>query len=339
MGELNPNHPSTVAARDKRAAVVNASHPHYNLGAAKLANWLVTEGYEVESFGGDPGIFIEGFDLVCLSVIFTWHAQIAREIAWRVNGKAEVWAGGPGLFRLKDWWHQETGLHATIGLDQRFEKQRGVYRMVFAARGCPRGCWFCTVPTLEGLKFTLDWDFAPAPILCDNNLSAPPVEWQEFVLRRYRETGTPLLDCNSGFEPHAFDGDTYERWKTQLRGPWRFAFDMMPEWREVKTMMKILEKDSPKKKQVYVLIGNEPIDTCYERAMKVIEWGGEPYCQAVMALDALVKEPIVRHDWTPEKLRDFQRYFNRHLWRSHPIEEYMPRKFQPNPFSELVIGS
>jgi hypothetical protein len=322
----------------KRAAVINVSHPHYNLGAAKLANWLTAEGYNVETFGGDPGLFVEGFDLIALSVIFTWHALIAREIAWRVAGKAEVWAGGPGMFRLKDWWHQETGLHASIGLDQRFERQRGNYRMVFAARGCPVGCYFCTVPKLEGKEFTFDRDFTPAPILCDNNLSAPPVEWQEHVLRRYRETETRLLDANSGFEPMAFDGGTYERWKGQLRGPWRFAFDIMPEWRQVERMTKILAAESPKKKQVYVLIGNEPIDSCYERARKVIEWGCEPYCQPEMALDALHKEPLVRHDWTAEKLRDFARYFNRHLWRSFPIEDYMPRKFESNPFSTMVLN-
>lgn len=101
--------------------------------------------------------------------------------------------------------------------------------------------------------------------------------------------------------------------KGQLRGPWRFAFDIMPEWRQVQRMTKILEAESPKKKQCYVLIGNEPIDTCYERARKVIEWGCEPYCQPEMALDALYKEPLVKHDWTAEKLRDFARYFNRHL--------------------------
>lgn len=322
----------------KRAAVVNVSHPHYNLGASKLGNWLSSEGYAVDSFGGDPGLFADGFDLVCLSVIFTWHAPIAREIAWRVAGKSEVWAGGPGLFRLKDWWNRETGLDAHIGLDQRFERQRGSYRMTFAARGCPVGCYFCTVPTLEGKAFTYDWDFVPAPILCDNNLSATIVAWQEHVLRRYRETETRLLDANSGFEPMAFDGGTYERWRYQLRGPWRFAFDIMPEWRQVQRMASILKAEPPKKKQVYVLIGNEPIDTCYERARKVIEWGCEPYCQPEMALDALYKVPLVRHDWTTEKLRDFARYFNRHLWRSLPIEEYMPRKFESNPFATMVLS-
>lgn len=322
----------------KTAAVINVSAPHYNLGAAKLSNWLRRQGYVVQQFAGDPGLFGCGFDLVCLSVIFTWHAPIAREIAWRVKGHSEVWAGGPGLFRLAEWWKRETGYEAQIGLDQRFELERGEYRMTFASRGCPVGCHFCIVPKLEGKTFTLDWDFQPAPILCDNNLSALPTEFQEHILRRFKNTETRLLDANSGFEPMAFYGSTYERWRGQLRGPWRFAFDIMPEWRQVQRMMAILKEESPKRKQVYVLIGNEPIDSCYERAMKVIEWGGEPYCQPVMPLDCLDKVPTVQHDWTQEKLQDFTRFFNRHLWRSMRIEDYMPRKFERNPFAGMVLA-
>lgn len=39
------------------ALVVNCSAPHYNLGAAKLANWLAGQGYVVERCDGDPGLF------------------------------------------------------------------------------------------------------------------------------------------------------------------------------------------------------------------------------------------------------------------------------------------
>lgn len=323
----------------RKAAVINVSAPHYNLGACKLANWLRSEGWSVEEINGDPGMFLpEGLDLVALSVIFTWHAPIAREIAWRVTGKSEVWCGGPGIFRIQEWWKRETGFDAHEGLDQRFERQPGNYRMVFAARGCPVGCHFCIVPKLEGLEFTLDWDFTPVPILCDNNISALPPHFQDHVLGRYEAAGVPLLDANSGFEPKYFDHASYYRWNRQLRGPWRFAFDMMPEWRNVQNMMKILRTDPPRKKQVYVLIGNEPIDTCYERAMKVIEWGGEPYCQPFMELDTLTKEPKVRYDWTVESVKDFARYFNRRYWRDHHISKYLPRKFEKNPFAGMVIA-
>jgi len=308
-----------------RVLVVNCS-PGYNLGANKLADWLRQSGHEVNYHTGDPDIFSYGYDLVCLSVIFSWHATIARDIALRVKGLSDVWCGGPGMFALGNWWKKETGLDCHSGLDMRFDGQIGNYKMTFASRGCPVGCWFCIVPKLEGTEFTLNWDFQPATFLCDNNLSALPVEFQEHIIRRYQETSTKLLDANSGFEPRAFDEGTYHRWKPILRGPWRFALDMMNELDLVHCMMKILKGEARSKKRVYVLIGNEPVEQCYERIVKVIEWGGEPHCQPVIKLNALEKIPMVKYDWTEQKLLDMARWSNRWIWRKTPLAEYSNRK-------------
>lgn len=322
----------------KRALVVNCSAPHYNLGAAKLADWLDGQGYEVSRCQGDPGLFGYGAELVCLSVIFSWHALLAREIALRLKPSAEIWCGGPGMHALGKWWQRETGLTAETGLDWRFERQRGAYRMTFASRGCPVNCWFCVVPRLEGKGFTLDPEFLPAPILCDNNLSALPADFQDWILARYQAAGVPLKDANSGFEPRSFTEETYRRWKSHLRGPWRFAYDTASEGEEVRRMMAVLREESPRRKQVYVLIGNEPIASCYERARRVIEWGGEPYCQPVMPLNALSRQDVmVRHDWTRQLLRDFARYFNRHLWRTLSIRDYSDRAGERPPFAEVNL--
>lgn len=332
-----------------KALVINCSYEQgkrtagsltgYNLGAAKLANWLRSEGHEVTEWEGDPGMFAVGYDLVCLSVIFSWHAPIARDIALRVKANSEVWCGGPGIYALavseNNWWAKETGLEAKLGIDERFDKQPGTYRATFASRGCPVGCWFCIVPRYEGRTFTLDWDFEPAPILCDNNLAALPDDFQEHIVRRYAERGVPLQDANSGFEPKRFTEETYHRWKGTLRGPWRFALDEMKELDDVRTMLRILQDVPASRKRVYVLVGNEPFEQCYLRAQKVIEWGGEPYCQPVMNLNALRKDDLrVRFDWTKQGLKDFARYYNRYLWRSMPLSEYRPRKHEPTPFAE-----
>lgn len=319
-----------------RALVVNCSAPHYNLGARKCADWLRAEKHTVAYYDGDPGLFGGAPDAICLSVIFSWHAPIAREIAMRYKAHANIECGGPGMFALAAWWERETGLAVHRGLAARFDKQRGDYRMTFASRGCPVGCYFCIVPRLEGLEQTLDWDFTPAPILCDNNLSALPVKFQEHIIRRYIETDVRLADANSGFEPLTFDEGTYHRWKPILRGPWRFAFDTTSERPQVERMMRILREESPKRKQVYVLIGNEPIEACHERAQQVIAWGGEPYCQALMPLNTLSRDHLtIRHDWTHQKLHDMQRYYNRHIWRSVPIWEYSNRVDDKPPFEAL----
>ena len=316
------------------ALVVNCSFPHYNLGAEKLARWLGSEGYSVVRGDGDPGLFHGDPDLVCLSVVFSWHAPIARDLALRFSDR-EVWCGGPGMFALVGWWKRETGLECSAGVDNRFDRQPGEYRMTFASRGCPVGCWFCIVPKMEGRVFTLNWDFHPAPILCDNNLSALPDDFQDHILARYRDAGVKLSDCNSGFEPRSFSQDTYRRWSPHYRGAWRFAFDEMGEEAEVKRMLFLLRKESPRRKRVYVLIGNEPYDECHYRAEMVIANGGEPHCQFVLPLNWLGDPATLqpRHGWTYQRGKDFCRYYNTRGWRTYPLSEYKPRIGEAPPFA------
>lgn len=316
----------------KRAAVINLSHPHYNLGACKLATWLRSNSWEVKELDRDPGLFQEdfGFNLVCVSAIFSWDVPKGVQAARRAG--CEVWAGGPGFLHMAAWWKENTGLDATVGLDPRFENQRGTYRMTFAARGCPVGCFFCGVPELEGNRYTLDWHFEPAPILCDNNITDEPVEFQSFVVQRYQKTGIPLLDANSGFEPKNFTEETYQRWKPILRGPWRLGYDYLAERSAVKRMLSILDSESSKKKRVYVLIGNEPFDFCLQRATEVVEWGGEPYCQPYLLKTAMDRHDyVIRYDWTRDRLTHFARYFNRFLWKYTPLDQY--RCGTKNPFA------
>jgi hypothetical protein len=59
-----------------------------------------------------------------------------------------------------------------------------------------------------------------------------------------------------------------------------------------------------------------------DRIHRVIAAGGEPYVQPFIKLNALTKEPAIRHDWTPQRLRQVQRWVNRHIWRKVPFSEY-----------------
>ena len=73
---------------------------------------------------------------------------------------------------------------------------------------------------------------------------------------------------------------------------------------------------------VYVLIGNEPYEQCYERVTKVIEWGCEPHVQPMIPLGALTKKPVVQFDWTERKLKDLTRWANKWIWRTVKFEDY-----------------
>lgn len=74
--------------------------------------------------------------------------------------------------------------------------------------------------------------------------------------------------------------------------------------------------------QVYTMIGHEPFAACMDRIRHVISRGGEPYVQPIMKLNALRKEPWVRHDWTAQRLRQVQRWANRRLWKVVDFADY-----------------
>ena len=254
-----------------------------------------------------------------LSVAFTWKLNEARDRArWYSALGYRVRIGGPATFRPKGYMDG----YGEVGGDLPDALWRHNPEATIASRGCPVGCWFCIVPPMEGRNFTLLPDFPVRPILCDNNLSGLPAEYQAHIIERYKAAGVPLLDANSGFEPRSFDGAVYERWRGINKGPWRFAYDDMQERAEVYAVMQMLKDVSPKRKRVYVLIGNEPFDSCMGRIREVLEWGGEPHVQPLMKLNALEKEHWVRFDWTAEKLRNVARWANRRIWRYAPFEDY-----------------
>lgn len=271
-------------------------------------------------------------DTAYLSIVFSWRLPDAYSLAvWYKTQGYRVRAGGPAVWVIPKYLADVAQIGGEVDALPHHNRQATI-----ASRGCPVGCYFCVVPRMEGKDFTLLPDFTPRPILCDNNLSALPVDFQEHIIRRYQETQTPLLDANSGFEPRTFDADTYQRWKVINRGPWRFAFDEMSEADDVRRMMHILRDEPVSNKRVYVLIGNEPKETCYHRIRQVIEWGGEPHCQPIMALNTLEKRPQVRHDWTEQELKDMARWANRWLWRSIPLRDYKPRQDHAPTFASAA---
>lgn len=253
-----------------------------------------------------------------ISVVFSWLLPNAYQIAvWYRSQGYSVKAGGPAVWVMPKYLESVAQIGRDIDAITRHNPSATI-----ASRGCPVGCWFCVVPAMEGKELELIWDFVPRPILCDNNISALPAEFQDHIIKRYKEEGVVLKDANSGFEPRTFTEDVYLRWKGFYNGPWRFALDDMDEIQEVERVMKMLSDVPNGRKRVYVLIGNEPFEQCHERTMKVIEWGGEPHCQPVMALNTLTKTPMIRHDWNKRLLKNYARWANRFLWRSIPFEEY-----------------
>lgn len=262
-----------------------------------------------------------------LSIAFTWKIDEAKRLAdYYHNLGYRVKAGGPALYKRA--WMMEGSAeispenHGVGVLPDAVRRHNPL--ATTASRGCPVGCWFCSVPAMEGTEFTLLPDFEPRPILTDNNLSALPAEYQAYIVERYQSAGVPLLDANSGFEPKTFDGEVFERWAPINRGPWRFALDETGETDDAVRVLSMLRQRGvgARRIQVYVMIGHEPFADCMARIQRILDGGGEPYVQPVMKLNAREKKPWVRHDWTPELLGQVQRWANRRIWRKAKFADY-----------------
>lgn len=284
----------------------------------------MSAGYHQGEWSKGP-IELDVGETVYISVVFSWHIRqtLSRCLFWRALEKRVV-VGGPAIFLEK--LRKELGQPLDHGLESVAEVSDDAFGMPDAARlhnpmatnasyGCPTGCWWCIVPAMHGRHFTLAPEFTPRPVLCDNNLSALPVDYQEFIVEKYLDFGVPLLDANSGFEARYFDEETYHRWRRINRGPWRFAFDITQRRESVYRMTRILKDVPSRKKRVYVMIGHEPFEQCMDRIRSVIGWGCEPHVQPIMKLNALEKRAWVRHDWTEQELLNVARWANWRLWK------------------------
>lgn len=260
-----------------------------------------------------------------LSIVFTWKIDEARRLAEYYAGLGyRVRAGGPAMYRMAFAMQDVAEVDGVGSLPDAIVKHNPL--ATTASRGCTvTGCAACIVPGMEGREFTFLPDFTPRPILTDNNLSALPADYQQYIVDRYRAAGVWLMDANSGFEPKTFDEEVYERWKPINRGAWRFGLDDTFETADAERVIGMLRQRGvgARKIRVYVMIGHEPVAECMERIRRVMSMGAEPYVQPVMKLNAREKKPWVRHDWTPKLLGQVQRWANSPMiWRKTPFAEY-----------------
>lgn len=280
----------------------------------------------------------EAKQIAYLSVAFSWFADHAeqRALSYRMLDWKVV-VGGPGLFLLQKAKIRH-GLFdiAEYGATYPEAVLHHNPDATIASRGCPgmgteaapKPCSFCIVPPMEGTTFKLLSDFTPRPILCDNNLSALPADYQDYIIRRYQEAGVKLKDANSGFEPVTFTEAVYRRWKPIINaggGPWRFGYDTLKERAQALSVMKMIKEEKANCKRPYVLIGNEPKEACVQRIMECLEMGCEPHVQPEIKLKANEKKYWVRFDWTSQELKRVQKWVNSFAFRSCRLKDFNPR--------------
>jgi len=333
-----------------RVLLVNASAPAYNLGLHKARDWWRGRGaVAVDLVDELPTLFIRFYDVVWISAIFSWHMPALLEAARAaIAAGRDVEVGGPGTFGVRELVRRELGFRPTATPDPRFETEPGPYRMVFWSRGCPaKNCTLgyppegraavCSVPAMEGARLTLYADARPAPVILDNNLSALPRAHQERIVERTLAAGFHSVDANSGFEPRSVRAWTIETWRRLPLVAWRYAYDELAERPAVLRVLDLLtEAGIPRRRsRIYCLAGNEPLAACEQRVMDIVGWGAYPIVQRRRPLDWIAGPLPTLHDWTEQRLIDFQRWGNR-LARGLPFSEYRRGWKDHNAAGELV---
>lgn len=324
----------TIPKKTKLGKVIARSSKE-SFGALKLAAWLRRTGYHV-----DERVQIDmhdyDYDLYCFSCLFSQRLpDLVQQVSVAQLFRREVWIGGPAVtFHPANaaYVKEKTGIAPHFGLDERFDREPGIYPYVYFSRGCPAytpACGVCPVPRLEGNEFQFYPDAIPAPVLLDNNLSALPVEYQEHIIRRYANWPShKVVDAQSGFEPHTFDLATLKRWEKFPLKFWRFGYDDLTERDQALEMMRLLKAHGyeGQKVRVYTLIGNESKEDCQKRIREVIEFGMHPWPQRLRPLDWLGPDGTLpcRFDWDEPTLTAYQRFYSfAGLWKRMEPEEFV----------------
>ena len=335
-----------------RVLLINASHPSYNLGLEKAARWWQrTAGAEIFRAAEMTALF--PFDAVWISAVFSWHVPRLITMARAAQAAGiPVEVGGPGTFGVRPHIFAQLGIWPQATPDARFEPEPGDYKMVFWSRGCPaKNCTLgfprdgrppiCSVPEMEGWRYTLYPEAAPARLISDNNLSALPRFHQELIVERTLAAGFPSVDANSGFEPRSLCVRPWciELWRQLPLVAWRFAFDEVGEEAAVRQVLDLLaEAGIPARKcHIYCLAGNEPQAECEMRVRKINEWGAIAIVQMRQPLDYLEGPLPCLYDWTETRLREFRRWGNR-MAKGIPLSEYRHNYVEPAYRGEKLFG-
>ncbi|MBN1887661.1 MAG: hypothetical protein JW850_06710 [Thermoflexales bacterium] len=297
-----------------------------NLGLAKLANWLGSEGWQVQQ-QSSVGPLTDRADLYCFSAVFSWDVPGLIEQVRLVPAGCEVWIGGPGVTILADYVERETGIRPVVGADARFENQPGEYRVTRTSRGCPVGCSFCIVAHTDRHHPVEYVDFPPAPVVLDDNILASSWGHQEQVVERLRAQGYGRVDFQCGFDPSRFTAGHFDLYSPLRLAAWRLAFDDEQEAGYVERMITLLRsRRVPKKRiRVYTIAGLDSPEESLSRAQRVIEWGGEPRLQMYRPLDWLLPTPFVDEGqgWTLELATAMPRYFYGYYWRRMGFDAFL----------------
>jgi len=210
-------------------------------------------------------------------------------------------------------------------LDWCLDKKYTDFCWVFTQRGCPNKCGYCLVPRLEPKTYIIpNWreHFVPEKkkvILCDNNISAAPIEHQIAVFEHINEQ-KKHVDVNAGIDCKHVTPELAKVLGTVKFVPagLKLAFDRIKEDGVFQEAVELLIANGVTRSaiQAYVLFNykDTPAEANY-RASECRRLKITPYPQQYTPLDTWKRDVnFIGKHWTWNLVRAFRYYW---LLRGH----------------------
>ncbi len=329
----------------KHDIIVSANKVLQSFSSMKIYNWLqsnhkrpvITRHYSIiKHLQIKPAT-------VWFSILHSWYLSgVVNQIKQAVDdvGEDNVSIGGP-IFNWpsnKQFIIEQTGIHPKVGIDKRFDAQEGLYHYVQYIRGCSgyrKSCGLCMIPSIDGHEpKILPKDrlakILPSEVLIDSNLTAIPLEHQEYIVKEYRtkySPKSPAIQIGGGFDPQHITPETISIWERLPRfHNWLIGYDGLDEREYACKAIKMLSEWGYTRDtlQIACKIGHEPKEACLQRVKDIIELGGTPHIFINYSPDQREhgyfsdKAFKIEHDWDLDTLLAFRDFYHKSLGHGNP---------------------
>lgn len=343
-----------------------------NIALMKFASWCENNNYQYEYKVGNSKSNIGKPDLIVISCIFSFYSKIYKETIEFYNNLypfAKMKVGGPFPSNNPNWFKKNfpsvevhQGIYSEIeNLPLKYSIDPSNDKMVmYASRGCPNKCAYCTVPKLEGamrsfpsIKEMIDFGKKEIKnpsgiVLYDNNFTAH--QYFDNICDEIERSGLPV-DIHglhaSSFTEHQAERFARLKWGAQGKAgtPYlRFSFDFIGYEKNLLRCLKLVNKHKIKAGFFCYLLFNwkDSPDDFWKRiemSQRMVDEVGRTmflFPQRFEPLDALTRNSYIGEKWTNDLVRGVTKIYtfmhgfiaitkskNIYNWIGHSKDEFL----------------